>query len=271
MSTFRAGDPVVIIDRKSRKYLRILAEGKTFNLRGGLLSAGDLIGRLPGCHLQTSIGETITVHPATLDEYVLLMPRGATIIPPKDIAFIVHWGDIGPGHLVVEAGAGSGALTLGLLRAIGPAGKVISFEVREDFAGRALKNITAWPEKLADRLELRLGDVREGLATLSSVDRLVLDLPEPWGVLPAASQALRPGALFIAYVPTIRQIDRLTLSLLDCPEFSPPEVAELICRPWVADRTRLRPYLIIPGHSGFILRSRRVQPSQPNEPLLQQK
>ena len=258
--SFVSGDSVVFIDRKLRKYLAVVADDLRFNLRGGWLLGEDIIGTLPGSLVKTSRGELVRAYRATLEEYVLLMPRGATVVPPKDIGFISHWGDIFPGAVVVEAGVGSGALTLGLLRAVGPAGRVISYDLREDFINLARKNIATWREPLADCHETRLGNIHEELGNLSAVDRVVLDVPDPWEALDGAAAALRPDGLLVTYNPSIRQIDQLTCAVVDHTEFRDLEVAEIIMRPWVADRVRLRPSLRITGHSGFVARARRRSP-----------
>ncbi len=255
---FRDGEPAVFIDRKHRKYLMFLKTGHSYQLRGGRINSDNVIGDLPGCRVESSSGELLQAYRPTLEEYVLLMPRGAQIVSPKDIGHIVVWGDVFPGAVVVEAGIGSGSLTLGLLRAVGERGKVISFEIREDFANNARNNISAWWERLDKRLEIRLGDVHEELGALDvQVDRVILDLPDPWNALDGASRALRPGGILISYSPTIRQIDQLVLAILDRPQFSPPDLTEIIARPWVADDKRLRPNLRIIGHTGFLLRTRR--------------
>lgn len=270
---FRPCEPVVLVDRKARKYMIQLSEELRFNLRGGILLGADVIGTMPGSLLHTSRGEAVRAYRPTLEEYVLLMPRGAQIVPPKDIAQLVHWGDIFPGAVVVEAGVGSGALTLGLLRAVGESGKVICYDLRQDFVNLARKNIRNWPEPLEERLEIRLGNVHEELGGLRDVDRVILDLPDPWAALDGAAAALRPGGILMAYNPAVRQIDRLVMEVCDHREFRDPEVAEVIFRPWVADRVRLRPELRIVGHTGFLTRARRRSPveivqEEPDTPVV---
>lgn len=254
---FRPHEPVVLFDRKHRLHLVFLAPGKRLHLQVGAFEADTLIGQLPGTRFATLKGEYVSAYRPTLEEYVLFMPRGAAIIPPKDIGYIMQMADVGPGQHVVEAGIGSGALTLSLLRGVGPAGKVTAYELREDHANRAMKNIHAWREPLADRLEVHIGDVVEGLAKMEHVDRIILDMPEPWPALDAAAQALRPGGILLCYLPTIRQVDRLALAILDQRYFSHPDVVEVLVRPWMADRTRLRPAMRMVSHTGFLVRARR--------------
>ncbi len=266
---FKAGEPVTLIDSKQRRYLVFPAAGERHSTGAGDVMADDIIGSLPGVRLRTRKNQVVAAYRTTLDEYVLLMPRAATVIPPKDIPFIVQFGDIFPGATVVEAGLGSGGLTLGLLRAVGDRGRVIAYELREDHANRGRKNVQAWPDGLASRLEVRIGDVHQELAAMRDVDRVVLDLPDPQNCLPAAAQALKPGGFVVAYTPGIRQIDTFVLASLEHPELAEPEVAEVILRPWVADRQRLRPELRITGHTGFIARVRRRGPRLGKEPELE--
>jgi tRNA (adenine57-N1/adenine58-N1)-methyltransferase catalytic subunit len=254
---FVAGEPVTIIDSKCRRSLIFARPDVRIDLGAGSIMANELIGALPGVRLRTSRGQVVAAYRTTLEEYILLMPRAAQVIPPKDIGFIVMWADVAPGHTVVEAGIGSGALTMALLRAVGERGKVISFELRDDHRNRALKNIAAWPDRLEARLDARSGDVVSELCELTSVDRVILDVPEPHLALESAALALKPGGFVLVYTPNIRQIDTFVMAVLDHTGFAEPEVAEVIVRPWVADRQRLRPELRITGHSGFIARARR--------------
>lgn len=259
---FRLGDPVVFVDRKARKYLIVIKEDLRFNLRGGILTENDLVGVPPGTLILTSRKEPLRAYRPTLDEYVLLMPRGAQIIPPKDVAQIVLWGDIFPGAAVVEAGVGSGSMTLGLLRAVGSTGRVISYDLREDFINLARKNVRNWPERMEDRLEIRHGDIHAELGKHTEIDRVVLDLPDPWLALDGAARALHSGGFVVAYNPSIRSVDQLVNAIVDHHEFKDPEVVEVILRPWVADRVRLRPSLRITGHTGFLTRTRRRAPGE---------
>ncbi|MBI3180502.1 MAG: tRNA (adenine-N1)-methyltransferase [Deltaproteobacteria bacterium] len=260
---FAPGDLCVLIDRRDRRYVLTLVPGEKFHGTYGWIDCDALIGAPPGLRARTSKGDTMAAYRPTLEEYVLLMPRAAQIVTPKDLAFIPYWADVFPGATVVEAGAGSGALTLALLRAVGAHGRVIAFELREEFANRARKNIEGWSDGLASRVDLRVGDVNGELAALTQVDRVVLDLPEPWQTVPAAAQALVPGGIMLAYLPNTRQVDRLAIAFLDHPSFAPPEVCEALVRPWVADRERLRPSLRMVSHSGFLVRARRRPAREP--------
>ncbi|MEO1170871.1 MAG: hypothetical protein AAFX94_02315 [Myxococcota bacterium] len=256
-SPFESGDAVVLYDRRAKKHLILLEEGKRVQVAGGAFDCDDLIGKSPGARIRTHRGGGVAAYRATLEDYVLLMPRAAAVMPPKDIAYVLQWADVFPGAHVVEAGIGSGGLTIGLLEAVGPGGKVTSFDLREDHANRALKNIEGWRGNVRERLDFRLQDVGEGMREVGPIDRIVLDLPEPWTVMGGVEACLKHGGIWVSYLPTIRQVDQLVLALMDAKEFTPPDVIEIMLRPWVADRVRLRPELTMVGHSGFLVRTRR--------------
>jgi len=263
-NAFRAYEPVTIIDGKARRFLVFPHPDAKLPIIGGTIDANQLIGAQPGVRLRTSKNQIIVAFRTTLDEYVLLMKRAATVIPPKDMAFMIQWADVFPGAQVVEAGIGSGALSLGLLRAIGEHGRLTAFELREDHARRARKNIDNWPDAKAEgRLDLRLGDVYQELGTQRGIDRILLDVPEPQLALPGAALALKPGGIIAVYVPGIRQIDAFVLATMSGHDFAEAEVCEVMVRPWVADRSRLRPELRITGHTGFLARARRRGPVPP--------
>jgi tRNA (adenine57-N1/adenine58-N1)-methyltransferase len=256
--TLASGDWVVLADRRGHKNLFRLRAGDRLHVSDGWLDCDALIGQDPGLLARTNKGEAVAIFRATLDEYIVMMPRAAQIVTPKDIALIVQWADIFPGATVVEAGMGSGALALGLLRAIGSYGRLISFELREEFKNRGVKNIEAWDAKHLERLEVRLEDVHLHLQTLTGIDSVVLDLADPWSVLDGAARAMNPGATLVAYVPTVRQVDELVGRIIDHRYFAHPEVMEAIVRPWEADKVRLRPASRITGHTGFLIRTRRL-------------
>lgn len=256
---FCSGEPALLFDRKARKHLIYLEEGKRIQVAGGAFDCDDLIGRQPGARIQTHKGGGVAAYRPTLEDYVLLMPRAATVMPPKDIGYVIQWGDVFPGARVAEAGIGSGGLTLALLEAVGVEGHVTSFELRDDHAARATKNIRQWRdgERLLERHRLEVNDVAQGLGAMEEIDRLFLDLPEPWEVVESARKAIAPGGIWVSYVPSIRQVDRLITAILDDRDFAPAEVVEVLLRKWVADRQRLRPELTMVGHSGFLVRTRR--------------
>lgn len=254
---FDDGDAVVLYDRRGKKHLIQLEAGKRIQVSGGAFDCDELIGKYPGARIRTHRGDGVAAYRATLEDYVLLMPRAAAVMPPKDIAYVLQWADIFPGAHVAEAGIGSGAMTIALLEAVGPLGRVSSFDLREDHAKRALKNIAGWRGNVLERLHFRGEAVESGLASAAPVDRVVLDIPEPWSALEAVGEALVPGGIWLSYLPTIRQVDTLALAVLDSTCLAPPEVVEILLRKWVVDRQRLRPELTMTGHSGFLVRTRR--------------
>jgi len=194
MTTLRPGDRVHLVSRKGRRYSIVLQKGGVFQFSGERLLHDDLIGQPEGLSVQTSRGTHFIALRPTLAEYVVKMPRGAQVIYPKDLGLILMWADIYPGAKVLEAGIGSGALTMALLRSVGEKGCVISYEIREDFAKRAQENINQFLGPTTN-LIVRMNNIYEGIED-GPVDRLVLDLPEPWQVVPHAVTALRPGGVF---------------------------------------------------------------------------
>lgn len=201
-------------------------------------------------------GATLLALRPTFGEFVLKMKRGAQVVYPKDIAMIVLHADVFPGARVLEAGAGSGALTLGLLRAVGPQGSVLTYELREDFAEVARANVEAFTGK-AENLEIRLGDVYCDVVE-TDLDRVVLDVPEPWRALGTAAAALRPGGIFAAYLPTVLQVHTLVEALHADPGWGLVACFEALVRPWHVEGRSVRPEHRMVAHTGFITTARRV-------------
>jgi tRNA (adenine57-N1/adenine58-N1)-methyltransferase len=255
---FQAGESVLLVDeRRDKRHLVVLRSGQAFHTDRGYVSHDALIGAPDGTSVKSSLGSRFLALRPTLGEYVLQMPRGAQVIYPKDLAIICFFADIGPGHTVIEAGLGSGALTLALLRAVGPTGRVVSYENREEFARRARRNIEA---RLGPDLPLtvRQQDVYAGLEE-RDVDRVLLDLPEPWRLVEPAATALRAGGLFCAYLPTLPQAQRTHETLAAHPTFALVETFETLLRPWHIAGLSVRPAHRMVAHTGFITLARRVQ------------
>lgn len=233
-----------------------LSAGGVHDLRGGKIPHDLMIGRDEGSIVESSRGERVRVFRPTLAEFVLEMPRGAQVIYPKDLAMMVLWGDVYPGGTVVEAGTGSGALTMTLLRAVGAAGRVFSYEIREDFARVAQRNISRLMGQ-PETLTLRAHDIFDGIPD-APIDRLLLDLPEPWRVVAHAAEALRPGGVWVSYVPTVPQAAQTVESLRAAGVFVMIETFETLLRPWNIEGLSVRPAHRMVAHTGLITTARRA-------------
>jgi len=255
----QAGEIVLLIDqRRGKRHLVTLRAGQAFHSDRGFVRHEAIVGQPEGTRVVTTQGARYLVLRPTLAEYVLEMPRGAQVIYPKDLATIAMFADVGPGQTVVEAGVGSGALTMTLLRAVGPAGAVVSYEIRDEFARRAQRNVEA---RLGPGvpLTIRAADIYQGIAE-RGVDRVILDLPEPWQVVEPAAVALRAGGIFCAYVPTVPQAARVHEALAAHPAFALAETFETLLRPWNIAGPSVRPAHRMVAHTGFLTLARRVQP-----------
>jgi tRNA (adenine57-N1/adenine58-N1)-methyltransferase len=251
---FAAGERALLVDRKGRRYLITLRAGGEFHSHNGVVRHDEVIGAPEGVRLSSSGGVPVVVFRPSLADFVLKMPRGAQVVYPKDIGLILIEADIYPGATVVEAGTGSGALTLALLRVVGERGRVISFEIREDFAARARENLETFLGKLPDGCDLRIGDVVEGMAGIVA-DRIVLDLPEPWRVVEAASGTLRGGGVFCSFVPTVGQISQ-TVEALRAASYAEIRTVEALVRPWHVEGPSVRPEHRMVAHTGFVVTGR---------------
>ena len=246
----RAGERILLVDAKQRRYLLTLRAAASFHTHVGIVAHDDLIGAYEGSTVLGSTGRRFLAVRPTLAETVLKMPRGAQVIYPKDLAAILMEADIGPGMTVLEAGVGSGALSMALLRA---GASVVGYELREDFADRARANVASTVSEAPDyRVELR--DAYGGIDE-RGLDRVVLDLPEPWRVLPHAEVALRAGGIICAYLPTINQTSLFRQSL-DGSAFGMASTLEVLHRTWHVEDRSVRPDHRMVGHTGFLTTAR---------------
>lgn len=258
----RAGDRVQLTDPKGRHHTIVLVPGKTFHTHRGQFSHDDLIGQPEGTVVRNTAGyEYLALRPL-LTDYVLGMPRGAAVVYPKDAGQIIQWGDIFPGARVVEAGVGSGALTMSLLRAVGDQGSLLSVERREDFADIARANVEGHFGGPHPAWELQIGDVDQALLAQpeGSVDRVVLDMLAPWENIDAAAHALTPGGVYLAYVATATQLSRVAEDLRAHGGFTEPLAWETMVRTWHLEGLAVRPDHRMVGHTGFLITSRRMAP-----------
>ncbi|WP_347954122.1 tRNA (adenine-N1)-methyltransferase [Gordonia aichiensis] len=254
---FAVGDRVQLTDSKGRKFTVLLEEGKQFHThRGGILH-DDLIGSPEGSIVEATSGTQYLALRPLLTDYVVSMPRGAQVIYPKDSAQIVAEGDIFPGARVLEAGAGSGALTLSLLRAVGSTGSVLSYEVREDHAEHAVRNVKTFLGERPDNWTLRIGDLADH-DPAEQVDRIVLDMLAPWDCLDVVAKTLRPGGVLIVYVATVTQLSKVIEGLREQQCWTEPRAWESLVRDWSAVGLAVRPEHRMQGHTAFLITARRL-------------
>jgi tRNA (adenine57-N1/adenine58-N1)-methyltransferase catalytic subunit len=253
----RAGDQVQLTDPKGRVHTITLEPGREFHTHRGALRHDDLIGSPEGVVVRASGGTAYLALRPLLADYVLSMPRGAQVVYPKDAAEVVAFGDIFPGARVVEAGAGSGALTCSLLRAVGEGGLVSSYERRADFAAVAQANVERFFGGPHPAWRLTVGDLAGSLVD-QEVDRVVLDMLAPWEELDAVSAALLPGGVIVCYVATTTQLARTVEALRTHGTFTEPAAWESLLRPWHVEGLAVRPDHRMVGHTGFLVTSRRL-------------
>ena len=255
-SILRAGEDILLIDRKNREYLRTLQPGKSIHLRSGNFSMDDLIGTLEGSMVDNSGGESFLVVRPTYSQLIPHLPRAAQVIYPKDTAVILLWGDIYPGARVLEVGTGPGAMTMALLRAVGTEGHVYSYEVRQDHVEMARRNVERFLGREPTQWTLKQADIGEGIEE-AHLDRMVVDLPEPWRLLDNAWQALRPGAVLVAYVPTVLQVKHYVDSARTSG-FTSVSAIETMLRGWHVEGASIRPEHRMVAHTGFVITARRL-------------
>jgi tRNA (adenine57-N1/adenine58-N1)-methyltransferase catalytic subunit len=261
---FEAGELIALTDPKGRRHSILLSAGGQFHTAKGPVNHDDLIGRPEGVVVTSARGVAYLAMRPLLRDFTVTMPRGAAVVYPKDAALIVMGADIFPGATVVEAGAGSGALSCALLRAVGPTGQVISYERREDFASIARRNVENFFGQPHPAWDLRVGDLVASLAdrpiAAGTVDRVILDMLAPWECVAAVADILIPGGVLCCYVATTTQLAETIETLRAHTGFTEPEASESLVRPWHVEGLAVRPGHAMVGHTGFLIMTRRMAP-----------
>ena len=255
---FEVGDRVQLTDAKGRHYTMLLTPGGEFHTHRGVIALDSVIGLPEGSVVKSPSGDQFLVLRPLLVDYVMSMPRGAQVVYPKDAAQIVHEGDIFPGARVLEAGAGSGALTCSLLRAVGPDGRVISYELRDDHAVHAERNVTTFFGEPPANWDLVIADVADYSGP--EVDRVVLDMLSPWEVLEAIAGALVAGGVLMVYVATVTQLSRTVEALREQQCWTEPRAWESMQRGWHVVGLAVRPQHTMRGHTAFLISARKLAP-----------
>ncbi len=253
---FEAGERALLIDPRGRRYLVRLQPGSVFHFHSGAVPHDLVLGSEEGSEVHSTMGVRLTCLRPRLVDFVLKMPRGAQVLYPKDAAAVLMYADIGLGARVLEAGTGSGALTIALCRATGPDGAVISYEARPEFHENAAKNLETFFGRVPAWSQLRPGDVRQVAEGGEVFDRVVLDLPEPAAVLPEVGSVLRGGGILCAYLPTTNQVQASVLALEEAG-YGQIETCEVLLRSWHVTERSVRPDHRMVAHTGFITVARR--------------
>lgn len=253
MSTFAYGEKALLIDGKQRRYLITLAEGAEFHSHAGFVPHADIVGHAEGFRVESTRGARYIALRPTLEDFVIEMPRGAQVIYPKDLAPIAMLADIGPGVRVLESGVGSGALSMTMLRM---GATIVGYEIREDFAQRAKANVASFLGAAAlERYHIEIRDCYEGIVADPPVDRVVLDLPEPWNVVPHAETAMRPGGILVAYTPSITQAAETRRAMAN-HRWTATRTLEVLHRGWYIEGNAVRPDHRMVAHTGFLTAGR---------------
>jgi len=263
--TLREGEPALLIDSKGRHFLLKLESGRTFQFHNGAVPHDDLIGAADGSWVVSTGNARLLLLRPRLADFILKMKRGAQVVYPKDLGPILVYADIAPGMTVLEAGTGSGALTLALSRAVGPDGRVVTVERRDDHAAHARKTLERFFGEMPENVDMRIGDVAEVVADVLPT-RIVLDLPEPWHTIEAAATHQPDGAVLAAYLPTVPQVQATVEKARGLGVFAEIEVIEFLMREWNVDGRSVRPEHSMIGHTGFLIFMRKVadEPSEMN-------
>lgn len=245
------GECIILLDPADEKeFFYTMRRGGHINLHKGKILHAEIIGKPEGTVVRSSKGEPFLVFRPTLYQFIMHMKRETQIIYPKDLALILIYADIFPGCTVLEAGIGSGALTMALVRTVGTEGRVISYEVRKEFIQRAQKNIRLFLGN-PPNLEVKRRDIYEGIEE-RGLDRIILDIPEPWRVVNGGAESLRPGGMFLGYLPTIIQVKSLVDALREEKRFTSIQVFESLLRNWNIEGLSVRPFHQMVAHTGFI-------------------
>jgi tRNA (adenine57-N1/adenine58-N1)-methyltransferase len=256
---FAYGDRVQLTDAKGKMHTITLKEGGEWHTHKGWLVHDEVVGLPQGSVVETTAGLKFLAFKPLLGDFVLSMPRGATIVYPKDAALIVGFADIAPGTHVLEAGVGSGALTISLLRAVGHEGSVDSFERREEFAEIATRNVQEYFKGLPSNWSLTVGSVQDADRS-KKYDRIVLDMLSPWECVELADEVLHPGGVFLAYVATTTQLSVTAEAIKSSGRFTEPESSESLVRGWHHEGLAVRPDHRMIAHTGFLIQARRLAP-----------
>jgi len=252
----QAGERVLLVDPRGRRYLVTMVAGGSFHTHSGIVAHDDVIGAVEGASIAASTGRRFVALRPTMADVVLKMPRGAQVIYPKDLGAILVAADIGPGMRVLEAGVGSGALSMAMVRA---GADVLGYELRPDFAERARANVHAFVGEDASYL-VEERDVYEGIDA-GDLDRVVLDLPEPWRVVAHARRALRTGGILFSYLPSVTQVVALRAAL-EREGFAMAETSEVLRRTWHVEDRSVRPDHRMVAHTGFLTTARLLAEEQ---------
>ncbi|MFM8921236.1 MAG: tRNA (adenine-N1)-methyltransferase [Candidatus Nanopelagicaceae bacterium] len=260
---FDFGDRIQLTDNKGRQYSFNIQPGKEFHTHQGFIKHDELVGLPEGSVIDinstTGVIQKFMAFKPLLSDYVLTMPRSATIVYPKDAALIVGFADIFPGAKVLEAGVGSGALTLSLLRAVGSSGMVHSVERREEFAANAKSNIEHYFNGTPSNWQLTVGNLQDQEFS-ETFDRVILDMLAPWECIELAAKVLAPGGVYLAYVATTTQLSNVAEALKSDGRFTEPESFESLIRPWHHEGLAVRPEHRMIAHTGFLIFARRIAP-----------
>jgi tRNA (adenine57-N1/adenine58-N1)-methyltransferase len=254
---FEAGERALLLDQRGRRYLVTLKTGETWHSHGGALAHDLLIGSPEGTEVRSATGMSFRAFRPRMADFVLKMPRGAQVVYPKDVGPILVEADVYPGSRVLEAGTGSGAMTIALCRATGPEGRVASYELRPEFQEQAARNVESLFGKMPDCLELRDGDVRDVAESGEVFDRAILDLPEPWEALEALRAVLPAGGIVCGYLPTTNQVQQLVMAL-ERASYEHLETFEVLHRSWHVAARSVRPDQRMVAHTGFVTVARRI-------------